>query len=144
MMNVNAIATRDGKLWLIHVPEIDKYTQASHLGEAQHMARELTALIEDIPLSDVSVTLTVEIPDTVKEGVAEAEALFEKATLARQQAAARSRQAVQALRSDGWTLRDIGTALGISYQRASQLSQIEAGREIRRAQRESNPQPSDP
>ena len=118
---VNAEASRDGKWWLVHVKEIDRHTQARNLAEAETMAQELTALCLDVPLDEVSVTLTVEIPLLVKTAVNDANALFEEAADTRHRAAVRSREAVEALRDQGWTLRDIGQALGISYQRVHQL-----------------------
>ena len=38
-----ARVTRDDRFWLIHVPEIDRFTQARHLREVEAMARDLIA-----------------------------------------------------------------------------------------------------
>ncbi|WP_100485974.1 hypothetical protein [Mycobacteroides abscessus] len=47
--------TRDGKWWMINVPEIDQLTQARHDGEVEQMARELIASWLDISMEDVAV-----------------------------------------------------------------------------------------
>jgi len=119
--HVNAEASRDGKWWLVYVKEVDHYTQARNLAEAKLMAQDLTAMMLDIPLASVDVTLTVEVPEPAKNAVRQAESLFQQAAKTRHEAAAKSREAAEALRAQGWTLRDIGEALGVSYQRAHQL-----------------------
>lgn len=47
--------TRDGRWWMIHVPELDLLTQARHPGEIEDMARDLIAVSTDTPIEDVSV-----------------------------------------------------------------------------------------
>ncbi|OHU23589.1 hypothetical protein BKG77_08075 [Mycobacteroides chelonae] len=49
--------TRDGKWWMINVPEIDQLTQARHEGEVEEMARDLIAVHQDIPIEDVAVRI---------------------------------------------------------------------------------------
>ena len=119
--NVTAEASRDGKWWLVYVKEIDHHTQARSLAEAEMMAKDLTASCLDMPVESVNVTLTVELPESARLAVAQAEVLFNQANATRHSAAAKSREAAEVLRQQGWTLRDIGAALGVSYQRAHQL-----------------------
>jgi len=47
--------TRDGRWWMIHVPELDLLTQARHPGEIDTMARELIAVSTECPIKDVAV-----------------------------------------------------------------------------------------
>ncbi|MEN4420659.1 hypothetical protein [Mycobacteroides chelonae] len=49
--------TRDGKWWMINVPEIDQLTQARNEGEVEEMARDLIAVHQDIPIEDVAVRI---------------------------------------------------------------------------------------
>lgn len=119
--HVSAEVSRDGRWWLVYVPQVGHHTQARNLAEAELMARDLAATCLDVPLADVEATVTVELPEPARAAVSQAEALFEEATTARHQAAKKSREAADALRAQGWTLRDIGVALGVSYQRAHQL-----------------------
>ncbi|MBA0046300.1 hypothetical protein [Mycobacteroides sp. LB1] len=50
--------TRDGKWWMIHVPEIDQLTQARSQGEVEEMARGLIAVHQDVPIDEVAVRAT--------------------------------------------------------------------------------------
>ena len=122
--HVNAEASRDGKWWLVYVKEVDHYTQARSLAEARHMAQDLAACCLDVPVESVEATLMVQMPGVAEEAISEAAALFDEAAAARHKAAEKSREAATALRNQGWTLRDIGEAMGVSYQRAHQLVNV--------------------
>ena len=50
--------TRDGRFWLIYVPEIDHYTQARHPGEVEEMARSLIAVCTEQPIGDIAVHIS--------------------------------------------------------------------------------------
>ena len=119
---ITAQLTRDGRFWLVHVPEIDQYTQARSVREAPDMARDLTAVWLDIPIENVEFTgLTIELPDDVRTDIEHAAELREAALKANQESAAAVRAAALKLRDNGLTVRDIGAALDVSYQRAHQL-----------------------
>ena len=119
---ITAQLTRDGRFWLVHVPEIDQYTQARSVREAPDMARDLTAVWLDIPIDNVEFTgLTIELPDDVRTDIEHAAELREAALKANQESAAAVRAAALKLRDNGLTVRDIGAALDVSYQRAHQL-----------------------
>ncbi|MCA2303176.1 hypothetical protein JF770_06355 [Mycobacterium intracellulare] len=55
MPTYNYTVTRDGRWWMIHVPEIDQLTQARHEGEIELMARELIAVSTNTPIADIEV-----------------------------------------------------------------------------------------
>ena len=48
---------RDGRWWMVHIPEIDGLTQARRLSEAETMAREYIALDRGIPVGEISVEI---------------------------------------------------------------------------------------
>ena len=117
----DATARRDGKFWLLHVPEVDRYTQALRLDQAEDMVRDLVSIMtgesEDSFDVDVIVDLDPELNALISDAVtAKAEAV------ARQQAASRAqRDAIRRLTESGYTVRDTGRLLGLTYQRVAQL-----------------------
>jgi predicted RNase H-like HicB family nuclease len=50
---------REGRWWMVHIPELDGLTQARHLSEAELMAREWIAVSTGTPISDISLTSLV-------------------------------------------------------------------------------------
>ena len=52
--------TREGRWWMLSVPDIDGLTQVRRIEDAELMARELIAVTLDIRLEDVAVTVTVQ------------------------------------------------------------------------------------
>ncbi len=57
-----ARVTRDDRFWLIHVPEIDRFTQARHLREVESMARDLIAVMEEVEPNSFGLDVTIEAP----------------------------------------------------------------------------------
>lgn len=124
MTTYEALVARDGKWWMVSLPAIDGLTQARRLSEATTMAREYIAASQDIPLEEVVVNLCfaaiggltdiTERVAMIAEERDQADAL-EKSAL--QHAAGLARTLAEA----DVPLRDIGTMLGISHQRAHQL-----------------------
>ncbi len=53
--------TRDGKWWMVAVPELDALTQARRLGDVDTAARELVALETGTALDEVSIDVHVEL-----------------------------------------------------------------------------------
>lgn len=123
MMQVTAQVSRDGRFWLVFVPEIGQYTQARTLREVEEMVVDLVAVWEDRDPSTVTVgDVSVELPEDARVDLDRAAQLTESANKARAEGAAASRRAVATMRERGWSLRDIGDALGVSYQRVGQLA----------------------
>jgi hypothetical protein len=58
--------TRDDRWWMIHVPEIDRLTQARHRGEIEEMALEYIAVDTGIPIGDVAVWIVGGVPRRCK------------------------------------------------------------------------------
>lgn len=124
MNTYKAIVTRDGKWWMITIPELNELTQARRLGEVEQMARELIAVTLDVPLGDVNVDVDV----TAAGHVTNISGRAKQIRLERERAAELERSAVQhaaqlarQLAAEDVPVRDIGTVLGVSYQRAHQL-----------------------
>jgi DNA-directed RNA polymerase specialized sigma subunit len=112
---------RDGRFWYIEIPVLDGATQARNLREVDEMARDYISSVADVPGEEVELAVTIELSAEVQAHLAAASALRDEAAHARSRAAEESRAAAQALKSQGLTVREVGTALGISHQRAQQL-----------------------
>lgn len=120
-----ATVTREGRWWMIHIPEIDGLTQARRLSEAELISREYIAVTLDLKLSEVAVTLTI----AGVEGIADLAARLarireEKAEAARLESAAleESARLARELVEADVPLRDAAEMLGVSYQRVHQLA----------------------
>jgi hypothetical protein len=122
MDTYHAKVERDGRFWLIRVPEIGRSTQARHLREVEEMARDLIAVMCDVAPDSFDVVVSHRLPKSVQAHLARAEKLRKESDLAKSRAADESRAAVRELVDAGLPLRDIGQLLGISHQRAAQLA----------------------
>lgn len=119
----DAIASREGRWWLVTVPALDAVTQARSIKEIPVMATDLVAALLDVDLDQVAVNITFELPETVATTWAEAEALRAQADEAEERAAALRRAAVRALLTEEhMSQADAGAVLGLSKQRVQQLA----------------------
>lgn len=124
-MRYAAEVTREGRWWMVAVPEIGGLTQARRLGDVELMARELIAVTAGADVSEVEVSVHVQSVGTVvdldarlrsiRSARAEASRLEHEASL---DAAALARD----LAGQRIPLRDVGAILGVSHQRAHQLA----------------------
>ncbi|HXP19953.1 MAG TPA: hypothetical protein VN840_09950 [Streptosporangiaceae bacterium] len=117
----HAEVDRDGSVWRIRVPEIQRTTQARHLREVEPMARDLIAIMDDIPADSFSLDVTITLPADVQQELDRSAVLRQEAARSQAAAAAAARTAARRLRDQGLPLRDVGQALGVSFQRAKQL-----------------------
>ncbi len=124
MDRYQVVVTRDGRWWMISVPEIDGLTQARRLSEVERMARELIAVTLDVRLSEVAVVVTFGDIDgiPVNSRIQTIASEKEKAAQLEQDAAAQTKTLVKELVAHNVPLRDIGAMLGLSFQRVHQLA----------------------
>jgi hypothetical protein len=117
--------TRDGRWWMVHIPEIEGLTQARRIGEAEQMAREFIALETSTPISEVTVTIatiTVQGLGDIQEPAADVRDLRDAARKAEAAVVdATKRYAKRATRA-GIPVRDIAELLDVSPQRVSQIA----------------------
>jgi hypothetical protein len=115
--------TREGKWWMIDVPAINGLTQARRLSEIRDMAVSLIAITEDVPASTVGVDIVAMIVDGIDlvERRRQIDVEREAARNADRRAAALTVDLVRQLDADHVPLRDIGEAVGMSFQRVHQL-----------------------
>ena len=129
-----ALVSRDGRFWHVEVPEIDRVTQARNLNEVDLMARELVAIMTGAEPDTFELDVRIQLPDSVRAHLSEVERARDAEAEARSRAAAELRAAAAELKNAGLSVRELGSVLGISYQRASQLtSRTDTSAERRRA-----------
>jgi len=132
MKTYRANLTRDGGYWNVRVPEVKRSTQARNLAEAEAMARDLIAIMEDVPPDSFAVEVKIVLPNDVRRELERSADLREQAAKAQAEAARLAREVAVRLRDElGMSLRDIGRALGVTFQRAKQLLDEAANRRTR-------------
>lgn len=113
---------RSGNWWVISVPDIPgAHSQARRLGQVEDVARELIALMTDDPPESFALHVDLKLPEAVRRDLDRSAALREMAAQIQSEAAQLARRAAARLRNQGLPLRDVGQALGVSFQRAKQL-----------------------
>ncbi len=96
-------------------------SQVKRLDLAAEAQREAIAFVAGVPVSSVDVEVRATISPDVDRDLAEASALRIEAMAKEGRAAAMRLAVAEKLEADGFTLREIGIILGVSYQRAHQL-----------------------
>ncbi len=127
MKTYDVTVTRDGRWWMVEIPELDVLTQARRLSEVEEMARSLIAVTLDTPLSRVKLgAMSIYLAENPKDDLSDVSArvaeLRAEAQRAETSASELMRATAVALAEAEIPVRDIGEVLGVSYQRASQLA----------------------
>lgn len=114
---------RGEKYWLLHVDPsgIDRWTQARTLREVDTMARDLIALMRDVPEDSFDLDVDISVPDRARDLAVQAIHAQVEANLLGELATELLRQSAVELHRDGISMRDIGVVFGLSHQRVHQL-----------------------
>ena len=123
VMDTYEVQVRRGEnWWVLSVPAIRAaHSQSRTLRDVEATARDLIAVMLDVPGDSFDVDVRVTLPAPVAKHLARAEKLRATAAAAQSQAASEVRAAAAELAGLGLPLRDVGQALGVSHQRAHQL-----------------------
>ncbi len=119
-----ARAQRDGKWWAISVEELPgALSQVRRLDQAEAAAREVIALVLDVPEDGFDVVVVPELSEEHRDALAELDRAKEQYAESMVALAERQRRATLLLVEEaGLTVRDAATVLGVSFQRVSQLT----------------------
>ncbi|MGE8596943.1 XRE family transcriptional regulator [uncultured Bifidobacterium sp.] len=119
-MNVTAVAERSGNWWAVEVPEIPGlFTQARRLDQIDGMVRDAARMLgREVGMVTVDPKLSEEDERMIDELLA----ARREATEARAKASRLTAGAVDALRGQGMTVRDVADIIGITPQRVSALA----------------------
>jgi DNA-directed RNA polymerase specialized sigma24 family protein len=119
-----ARAQREGKWWAISIEGLPgALSQVRRLDQAEAVAREVIALVLDVPDDSFDVVVAPELGEEYRDAIAELNRA--KDQYAESMAALAERQEKVTLllvRDGGLTVRDAATVLGVSFQRVSQLT----------------------
>lgn len=125
MRNYKIEVHRDGRWWMIVVPELGQITQARRISEIEDMARSLIAVSTDAPMSEVAVqvtSITLADGDDILGSAEEIQQLRRQAHSLEATAADAARAYALKLTAAGIPVRDAATLLHVSPQRISQLT----------------------
>ncbi len=115
-------AERGRRWWVLQcVEHPGAISEVARLDQARDAMREVIAFVAQVDPVEVEIDLRPTVPDEVGAHVRTAARLREEAHRANREAAAESRAAARVLREAGLSVRDVGTVLGVSHQRAHQL-----------------------
>jgi hypothetical protein len=119
---LTATAWRDGRWWLVSVPELDVVGQARAVRDIAPAAAEVAALHLNVPPEDVDVHVIVHVSEEAERLWGEARQLEDEARAVQQRAAQLRREAVRLSRTDGYKLDAVAAAFGVTPGRIQQLA----------------------
>ncbi|MEV4265729.1 hypothetical protein [Kribbella sp. NPDC049584] len=129
MKTYDVTVERDGRWWMVAIPELDGLTQARRLDEVEQMAREYIAVTTDVPLSRVAVRVSGIAADgqDLLEAKILVDGLRRRAKDLEALVGELTREVASALTDASVPVRDVSSVLGVSHQRVSQLVQAAEG-----------------
>ena len=119
--HVTVTAERGHRWWVLECTEAGAVGQCKRLSQADAEMREAIAFQLGLPEDSFEIDLDVQLPEEYRQASERAKRLRRQADQLSTEAAAAYRTAARTLADKGLTVRDIGTILDVSYQRAHQL-----------------------
>ncbi len=115
-------ARREGAWWAIEVPEVPgAFSQARRLDQVEAVARGAVALLLDVASDSFALIVETEMPREWSDSLATLRSHQRELALANRRVSSHLRQVARALHNDGLPVRDVGSLMGLSAQRISQL-----------------------
>lgn len=125
MATYTAKATRDEGWWTVEVEEVPGlFTQTKRLDQIPDMVRDALTLFPEIEDDPASAEVIVVPQGELGQWSQAARAKREAADKARQDATSTMEETARAMYDQGIPYRDIGTLLGVSFQRAQTLTTV--------------------
>jgi hypothetical protein len=122
MQQFTSTARKDGRWWVVQCDQHPgAISQVARLDQAQEHQREAIAFVAGLPQEKVSVTVRAALDPAITLQLEEADRLRLESESAAKLSAEGRRHAALAMKAAGLTVRDIGTVLHVSHQRAHQL-----------------------
>lgn len=114
-----------GGWWVLEVPELGAVSQTRRLDQAADEMREAIAHLARMREDEFDVEVSPIIDPVTRDAMASLSTARAEAEVARDNAARLARHIARSLRESGLSLRDIGTLMHISHQRARELLQTQ-------------------
>jgi hypothetical protein len=115
-------ARKDGRWWVVQCDQHPgAISQVARLDQAQEHQREAVAFVAGVSQEVIAVTVRTVLDPAITIELEQADRLRRQAESAAGLSAQRRRHAALAMKAAGLTVRDIGTVLRVSHQRAHQL-----------------------
>jgi len=122
-MTYTSHARKEGRWWVVQNDQVPgAISQVTRLDKAAEAQREAIAFVEEIDAESIEVLVRVSISPDIDREVEEAAALRAEAQQREQRSTELRRGVALRLEAEGYTIRDIGVVLGVSYQRVHQLT----------------------
>jgi predicted RNase H-like HicB family nuclease len=127
MKHYTARAIRSGKWWAITIDGVKgAHSQAKRLDQVESNAREVIALMTDEDPETFEVEVVHELPDEWREVLEHYLALSNEVGDMHRRLAEAQDFTVTRLIDSGLTVRDVGTIMGLSFQRVAQVKAKES------------------
>lgn len=109
-------------VWVLECKELGVVSQTSRLDRAEDEVVEAIAYPSGLAPSEFDVEVAPVLPDEIETLHVHAEQTNKKAVAATREAADAKRALARSMRDQGFTVREMGQVLGVSYQRAAALA----------------------
>lgn len=123
-MNTYKVTAERGAsgVWVLECKELGVVSQTKRLDQAETEVVEALAYQSGLAPSDFHIKVVPVLPDDIETLRVHAEQTNEKAEAAMREAADAKRALARSMRDQGFTVREMGRVLGVSYQRAAALA----------------------
>lgn len=118
---LEATAYKEGKWWMVSIPEIDGLTQCKTIEKIPEQAADLAAVILDVPADQVAVNVAYTLPEDAEAANESWHQAQGQLAAAKANVDARLADLARTLKGQGYTLKDIGAITGYTFQRIAQI-----------------------
>lgn len=118
---LEATAYKEGKWWMVSIPEIDGLTQCKTIEKIPEQAADLASVILDVPADQVAVNVAYTLPEDAKAANESWHQAQGQLAAAKANVDARLAELARTLKGQGYTLKDIGAITGYTFQRIAQI-----------------------
>ncbi|MDO5099656.1 MAG: hypothetical protein Q4D85_13025 [Corynebacterium sp.] len=111
-----------GDVWVLECAEVGAVSQTRRLDQVADEMREAIAYLAQLDESEVDIVVEPIVNPAIAELKERADYLYRQSDEIRAEAIQTRQAVVAALKEQGYTVRDMGIILDVSYQRAAQLA----------------------